>query len=47
MMLKDKKIVVGVTGGIAAYKIAYLVRLLKKAGADVHVMMTAKAQAFI
>lgn len=47
MKLKDKKIVVGVTGGIAAYKIAYLVRLLKKAGADVHVMMTAKAQAFI
>ena len=33
-MLSGKKILLGITGGIAAYKSAYLVRLLKKAGAD-------------
>ena len=45
--LKDARIVVGVTGGIAAYKAAELVRLLDKAGAHVDVVMTARAQKFI
>jgi phosphopantothenoylcysteine decarboxylase/phosphopantothenate--cysteine ligase len=39
--------VVGVAGGIAAYKAAQLVRLLDKAGATVDVMMTARAQKFV
>ena len=47
MMLKGRKIVLGVTGGIAAYKAAELVRELVKAGAEVHVVMTRNAQAFI
>lgn len=42
-----KKIIVGVTGGIAAYKAAELVRLLKKAGHAVQVVLTQGAQAFI
>lgn len=46
-MIKGKHIVVGVTGGIAAYKAAMLVSLLKKKGADVHVCMTANACRFI
>ena len=37
--LSNKQIILGVTGGIAAYKSAELVRLLKSAGADVHVVM--------
>jgi phosphopantothenoylcysteine decarboxylase/phosphopantothenate--cysteine ligase len=45
--MKDKKIVVGVTGGIAAYKAAELVRLLVRAGADTRVAMTAHATKFI
>ena len=45
--LKDARIVVGVAGGIAAYKAAELVRLLDKAGAHVEVAMTARAQKFI
>jgi phosphopantothenoylcysteine decarboxylase/phosphopantothenate--cysteine ligase len=45
--LKGAHIVVGVTGGIAAYKAAELVRLLDKAGAKVDVAMTARAQKFI
>jgi phosphopantothenoylcysteine decarboxylase/phosphopantothenate--cysteine ligase len=45
--LKDKHIVVGVAAGIAAYKAAELVRLLVKAGAQVQVVMTAKARHFI
>ena len=47
MMLKGRKIILGVTGGIAAYKAAELVRELVKAGAEVHVVMTRNAQAFI
>jgi len=47
MGLKGKKIVVGVTGGIAAYKTAELVRLLVKSGADVRVAMTANAVRFV
>jgi phosphopantothenoylcysteine decarboxylase/phosphopantothenate--cysteine ligase len=46
-MLKDKQVILGVTGGIAAYKAVELLRLLTKAGADVHVIMTRSAQEFI
>jgi phosphopantothenoylcysteine decarboxylase/phosphopantothenate--cysteine ligase len=46
-MLKGRKIVLGVTGGIAAYKSAELVRELVRAEAEVHVVMTRNAQAFI
>jgi len=46
-MLKGKEIVLGVTGGIAAYKAAEFVRLLVKEEANVHVVMTQNAQAFI
>lgn len=46
-MLKGKRIVIGVCGGIAAYKSAVLVRLLVKAGADVQVIMTPDAHEFI
>ena len=46
-MLKGKHIVLGITGGIAAYKSAYLLRLLIKAGAEVQVVMTPAAKEFI
>jgi phosphopantothenoylcysteine decarboxylase/phosphopantothenate--cysteine ligase len=46
-MLRGKKIVLGVTGGIAAYKAAEFVRLLVKKEADVHVVMTRNAQEFV
>jgi len=46
-VLRGKHILVGVTGGIAAYKICYLVRELKKAGADVKVVMTEAATRFV
>src|SRR5689334_23345976 len=46
-MLKGKKILLGVTGSIAAYKAAYLVRLLVKAGAEVKVIMTPSAKDFV
>ena len=42
-MLSGKTVVVGVTGGIAAYKSVILVSELKKQGADVHVVMTKNA----
>lgn len=45
--LRGARIVVGVGGGIAAYKAAELVRLFDKAGAEVDVAMTARAQKFI
>jgi phosphopantothenoylcysteine decarboxylase/phosphopantothenate--cysteine ligase len=45
--MKDKKILLGISGGIAAYKMATLTRLLVKAGASVRVVMTEEAQAFI
>lgn len=45
--LHNKTVVVGVTGGIAAYKAAELVRALKKNGAQVHVMMTKSACEFV
>ena len=46
-ILRGKHILLGVTAGIAAYKTASLVRLLVKAGADVRVVMTQAAKAFI
>ncbi len=46
-MLEGKKIVLGVCGGIAAYKSAMLVRLLVKQGAEVKVIMTSSAQTFL
>ncbi len=45
--LGNKKILLGITGGIAAYKSAELVRLLIKAGAEVRVVMTPSAQEFV
>ncbi len=45
--LDNTRILLGVTGGIAAYKSAELIRLLTKAGADVRVVMTAGAMEFI
>lgn len=45
--LANKRIVLGISGGIAAYKSAELVRRLRDAGAEVHVVMTAAAQQFI
>jgi phosphopantothenoylcysteine decarboxylase/phosphopantothenate--cysteine ligase len=47
MTLKGKRLVLGITGGIAAYKAAELVRLLVRAGADVRVVMTDAATRFI
>lgn len=47
MSLKGKHIVLGICGGIAAYKCATLVRLLVKAGAEVQVIMTPSAREFI
>lgn len=46
-MLENKNIILGVSGGIAAYKAIELLRLLTKAGADVHVIMTRAAQEFV
>lgn len=46
-VLTGKKLLVGVTGGIAAYKSADLVRRLRKSGADVRVVMTQGATAFV
>lgn len=47
MTLKDKHIVLGITGSIAAYKAASLARLLIKAGAEVQIVMTPSAKEFI
>ena len=46
-MLEGKTVLLGVTGSIAAYKIAYLASALKKQQADVHVLMTKNATNFI
>jgi len=46
-MLKGKKILIGVTGGIAAYKIATVIRLLVREGCEVKVIMTSRAREFI
>ena len=45
--LRGKKIVLGISAGIAAYKIPFLVRLLKKEGASVRVILTPDAHAFV
>jgi len=47
MSIRGKKILLGVTGGIAAYKAVFLLRLFKKAGADVKVVMTEAAAEFV
>jgi len=46
-MLQHKKIILGITGGIAAYKCAHLVRLLVKQGGEVKVILTSSAAQFI
>jgi phosphopantothenoylcysteine decarboxylase/phosphopantothenate--cysteine ligase len=46
-VLKKKKILIGITGGISAYKMCTVVRLLKKAGAQVRVLMTQSATQFV
>ncbi|MDR0749720.1 MAG: bifunctional phosphopantothenoylcysteine decarboxylase/phosphopantothenate--cysteine ligase CoaBC [Tannerellaceae bacterium] len=46
-MLKDKKIIIGITGSIAAYKAAYLIRGLVKKGAEVQVVITPSGKEFI
>src|SRR5437762_5700767 len=46
-MLEGKKILIGITGSIAAYKSIYLVRLLVKEGAEVKVVMTPSAKDFV
>ena len=45
--LQSKKVLVGVTGGIAAYKVVEVVRTLAQLGAEVHVIMTRSAQRFV
>lgn len=47
MSLSGKKVIVGMTGGIACYKVPYLVRALIKAGAEVRVIMTDHATKFV
>ncbi|MFM1764167.1 MAG: bifunctional phosphopantothenoylcysteine decarboxylase/phosphopantothenate--cysteine ligase CoaBC, partial [Bacteroidota bacterium] len=44
---KHKKILIGITGGIAAYKIPQLVRILKKEGAEVQVVLSEAAKNFV
>ncbi|MBW3666297.1 MAG: bifunctional phosphopantothenoylcysteine decarboxylase/phosphopantothenate--cysteine ligase CoaBC [Actinobacteria bacterium] len=46
-MLQGRRVLLAVTGGVAAYKSAYLARLLVEAGADVEVILTDSSQAFI
>lgn len=46
-MLKGKKILIGITGSIAAYKIPFLIRLLKKEGAEVQILLTPFAKEFV
>ena len=45
--LSNKNVLIGITGGIAAYKICFLTRLLKKKGAHVRVIMTPDAKSFV
>ena len=47
MSIRDKNIVLGITGGIAAYKACELARLMIKSGANVHVIMTKGAAEFV
>jgi phosphopantothenoylcysteine decarboxylase/phosphopantothenate--cysteine ligase len=46
-MLNDRRVLIGVSGGIAAYKVVQVVSTLAKAGADVRVVMTDSAQEFV
>jgi len=46
-MLRGKNILLGISGGIAAYKTPYLVRLLIKAGANVKIVLTESASHFV
>ncbi len=46
-MLKGKHIVLGITGSIAAYKSCFIIRLLRKAGAEVQVIITPSGKEFI
>jgi len=46
-MLAGKKIIIGITASIAAYKVPFIIRLLKKAGAEVQVIMTPAAKDFV
>ena len=46
-ILRGKKILLGITGGIAAYKMPILVRLLKKVGAEIKVILTENAKEFV
>ncbi|MFW5831686.1 MAG: flavoprotein, partial [Prolixibacteraceae bacterium] len=47
MRLKGKKIILGISGSIAAYKAAFLLRLLVKEGAEVQVIITEAGKEFI
>jgi phosphopantothenoylcysteine decarboxylase/phosphopantothenate--cysteine ligase len=47
MSVEGKKILLGISGGIAAYKTCELVRLFKKNGADVRIIMTPTAAHFV
>ena len=46
-MLAGRRLILGICGGIAAYKAAELLRLLRKKGAEVHVVLTTGAEAFV
>ncbi|RPJ12352.1 MAG: phosphopantothenoylcysteine decarboxylase, partial [Desulfobacteraceae bacterium] len=46
-MLKGRKIIIGITGSIAAYKVPLLIRLLRKKGAEVQVILTPEAHHFV
>lgn len=46
-LLKDKKILLGITGSIAAYKVYDIIKLLRDAGADIFPVMTQKATYFV
>ena len=46
-MLNGKRILLGITGGISAYKICSLIRLYRKSGADVRVVVTPNALKFV
>ena len=45
--MQGKRVLLGITGGIAAYKVAFLIRLLKKSGAEVKCIMTSASSDFI
>ncbi|MGH2546886.1 MAG: flavoprotein, partial [Actinomycetota bacterium] len=45
--LAGRRVLLGVTGGVAAYKVAYLARLLRERGAEVQVVMTPAATRFV